>query len=86
MEIVCIAFQVYFYILLARVIFSFVQAFGGGRIPDALVPVYKVVHDLTEPLLAPFRRIIPPVGMFDISFLVAVILLQVVAGIICRSV
>lgn len=82
MEFVCIAFQVYFYVLLARIIFSWVSAFGG-RIPDALLPVYKVVNDLTEPVLAPFRRIIPPVGMFDVSFLVAVILLQTVARIIC---
>lgn len=70
------------YVLFARVIFSFVQAFGRP-IPDALRPVNKFLIDVTEPLLAPFRRIIPPVGMFDVSFLVAVLLLSTVRRIIC---
>ena len=84
MEFVCLAFRIYFYILLARVIFSFMEAFRV-QIPDALRPVIKLVYDVTEPLLAPFRKIIPPAGMFDLSFLVAVILLQVAAGIICSQ-
>jgi YggT family protein len=83
-EFVCYAFQIYFVIMLVRVIFSWVQAFGG-RVPDALEPVYRVVFQVTEPVLAPFRRMIPPVGMFDISFLVCIIVLQVVAGIICTA-
>lgn len=37
-----------------------------------------ILHRLTEPILAPLRRIIPRVGMFDFSPLVAVILLQVI--------
>ena len=84
MEFVCLAFQIYFYILLARVIFSFLEAFRV-QIPDALGPVIKIVYDVTEPFLAPFRKIIPPAGMFDVSFLVAVIVLQVAASIICSS-
>jgi len=83
-EFVCLAFQIYFYILLARVIFSFLEAFRV-QIPDALRPVIKIVYDVTEPFLAPFRKIIPPAGMFDVSFLIAVILLQVAASIICSS-
>ena len=84
MEFVCLAIQVYFYILLARVIFSFMEAFRV-QIPDVLRPVIKFVYDVTEPFLAPFRKIVPPAGMLDLSFLVAVILLQVAAGIICSS-
>jgi YggT family protein len=41
-----------------------------------LNPVRRVVFAVTEPVLAPFRRIIPPIGMIDISFLVAIIVLQ----------
>lgn len=82
MELICAALQIYFIILLVRVIFSWVQAFGG-RLPDAAEPVYRLVHQVTEPVLVPFRRIIPPVGMFDISFLVAIIVLQAIARAIC---
>ena len=37
-----------------------------------------ILHRLTEPILAPLRRIIPRVGPLDFSPLVAVILLQVI--------
>ena len=45
-----------------------------------LNPVRRVVFTLTEPVLAPFRRIIPPVGMFDLSFLVAFIVVEVIVS------
>jgi YggT family protein len=39
-----------------------------------------IVYRVTEPLLAPLRRIIPRAGMFDFTPLVAIILLQVIAS------
>jgi len=38
-----------------------------------------ILFRVTEPLLAPLRRIIPRVGMFDFTPLVAIILLQFIA-------
>ena len=43
-----------------------------------LNPVRRVVFALTEPVLRQFRRIIPPIGVIDISFLVAIIVIQLV--------
>jgi YggT family protein len=74
--IVCIALSVYWFLLLIRVILSWVQAFGG-RVPPALDPVARVVYDLTEPVIGFFRRYIPPVGMFDLSILVVFIVLGI---------
>ncbi len=37
-----------------------------------------ILYRVTEPILAPLRRIIPRVGMFDFTPLVAVILLQLI--------
>ncbi|MGH2786737.1 MAG: YggT family protein [Actinomycetota bacterium] len=76
LDVVCIALSVYTFILLIRVILSWVQAFGG-RIPPALDPVVRVVYDLTEPVLGLFRRYIPPVGMFDLSILVVFIVMAI---------
>ncbi len=39
-------------------------------------PVAGLVHDLNEPLMRPLRRVIPPIGMVDLSPLVALIGLQ----------
>ena len=74
--VVCIALSIYTFILLIRVILSWVQAFGG-RTPPALDPVVRVVYDLTEPVLGFFRRYIPPLGMFDLSVLVVFIVLAI---------
>ena len=38
-----------------------------------------ILNKVTEPLLAPLRRIIPRAGMFDFTPLVAIILLQFIA-------
>jgi YggT family protein len=38
-----------------------------------------ILYRVTEPLLAPLRRIIPKTGMFDFTPLVAIILLQLIA-------
>ena len=66
--------QLYVLILFARAILSW---FPYSH--DSLLnPVRRVVFILTEPVLAPFRRIIPPVGMFDLSFLVAFIVVELI--------
>jgi YggT family protein len=41
-------------------------------------PVVRVTSALTEPLLGPLRRVIPPVGGFDISPLVLLLSIQLV--------
>ena len=38
----------------------------------------NILYQVTEPLLAPLRRIIPRVGMLDLTPLVAIILLQLI--------
>jgi YggT family protein len=80
--IVCYALSLYTFILLIRVILSWVQMFGG-RVPPALDPAVRVIYDLTEPVLSVFRRYIPPVGMFDISVLVVFLVLGVIRTAIC---
>lgn len=41
-------------------------------------PLADILHSLTEPLLRPLRKFIPPVGMLDLSPLVAILLLNIV--------
>ena len=66
--------QLYVVILVVRAVLSWFPY----RSDSPLNPVRRVVFALTEPVLAPFRRIIPPVGMFDLSFLVAFIVVEVI--------
>ena len=63
--------QFYFYAVL---IYALMSWFGGA----SYSPVGLVLGRLVEPLLAPFRRLIPPIGGLDLSALFLMIALQAV--------
>jgi len=45
----------------------------------------EVLDQITEPILSPLRRIVPRIGMIDITPLVAIILLQFLAQAVSQS-
>ncbi len=47
-------------------------------------PIRSFLDSIVEPMLAPIRRVVPPFGMFDLSPLVLLILIQLVETIIIR--
>ena len=69
-EGVAIVFRVYMVIMLVYAILSWVPSLRG-RWTDYIAM-------LVEPVLVPVRRLIPPLGGLDLSFLVVLIVLQVV--------
>ena len=62
-----------------RVILSWFVMYSRGGFVASL---YQVLCQLTEPILAPLRRIVPMIGMFDITPIVAIILLQVIGSLL----
>lgn len=80
--ILCWLLGLYLLILLAHVIFSWVP-----RPPEPLQPVVAGVRALTEPVLAPLRRLIPPVRLggaaLDVSILIVFFALSILRGAIC---
>jgi len=82
-EIVCFALYAYTIILFVRIIASFITQFRAP--PPALGPLLKVLYDLTEPVLGRVRRLIPPLGMLDLSPLLVFLLLALLRGFLgCR--
>jgi len=61
-----------------RVILSWFQM-------DPRNPLISLLDQITEPILSPLRRVVPRLGMIDITPLVAIILLQVIARAIARG-
>jgi len=57
---------IYLVILACRAVFSWFPARPG----TVFAQINSILFQLTEPVLAPFRRIIPPAGMLDLSFMV----------------
>ena len=77
----CLVAQLYVLILIARAIMSWFPL----RSDSPFLPVARVLNAVTEPVLAPFRRVIPPAGMFDLSFLVVVLLFEfLIVPLLCR--
>ncbi|MCK7459342.1 YggT family protein [Idiomarina aminovorans] len=57
-----------FWVLIIRAILSwFSQGYN---------PIEAMLHQITDPLLAPVRKVIPPIGGLDLSVLVVIIALQ----------
>jgi YggT family protein len=73
-EVVCATLNVYLLILVARAILSFFPVRPG----TGMASMQHVLAQLTEPVIAPVRCIVPPAGMFDLSFLVVFITLEIV--------
>jgi len=69
-QLVDLAFSVFIFAILIQAILSWIT-------PGTYNPVTSVLFSLTEPVLRPVRRIVPPISGFDLSPLVAILGLQV---------
>ena len=78
-----LALQVYAYVLFARIILGWVTMFWTP--PSSITPVIRVIYELTEPVMAFFRRYIPPIGGFDLSPIVIFFIIQILISTIARS-
>ena len=65
----------------ALIIYILMSWFPGARESG----VGEFLGKITEPYLEPFRKIIPPIGMLDISPIVAIIALQLASNGSCMG-
>lgn len=72
-------FQALFFAILGRVLISWIDPMGNMR-------VTQVLREITEPILAPIRSVLPSFGMLDLSPLVAMLLLNLIQGLILRAI
>ena len=63
--------KIYFYALLATIILSWISP-GGSN------PAAYLLHQITEPVMAPIRSLLPPMGGLDFSPIVVFILINIV--------
>lgn len=72
-------FIVFTIVVLLRILLSFITIVPMRRSTQA---IYDFIIDSTEWYLRIFRRFIPPLGMFDLSPIVAFIVLAIVQGLV----
>jgi YggT family protein len=63
--------NIYFFALLAMIILSWVAP-GGNN------PAIYLLHQITEPVMAPLRKILPPMGGLDFSPILVFVLINVI--------
>jgi YggT family protein len=49
---------------------------------DPWHPARRFLNQLAEPLLRPFRGLLPPTGMFDFTIMIALIIVQVLGQVV----
>ena len=83
MQIVCLILRIYLIAVFARIILSWFPVNPGS----AMAQIFSFLYSITEPVLGPIRRAIPPIGMggmgLDLSPIIVILGVQVLSGILC---
>ncbi len=74
--------RILFFVLQFAIIVRALMSWFNPR-PDN--PIVVFVYEITEPVLAPLRRIIPRLGMIDITPIVAILLMSVIENILVSA-
>ncbi len=81
--LLCRLLQAYLIVMFARIILSWFPVEPGS----GLASVFGFLYSITEPVLAPIRRILPPIGMggmgLDLSPIVVFFGITILQGFIC---
>lgn len=64
-------------VLFIRVIFSWISPYPTN-------PVYRFTYQVTEPVLGPVRRVLPPMSGIDLSPLIVTLVVYFVIGLVAR--
>ncbi len=72
-------FTVFIIVIFVRILLSFLPAAPSSRWTRAL---WDFFHQSTEWFLRFFRRLIPPLGMFDLSPIVALLVLYILRNLV----
>ncbi len=76
---VSILFKIIYLIIIIVVLLSWIPIFDNTKEPLAtLTKIYNLI-------IAPFRAVIPPIGMLDISPLIAIIVIQILEKVIIQA-
>lgn len=68
LDVIMLALNLYWWVIIISAILSWLVAFNVINPQNEVVgTIGRVVHALTEPVLAPIRRVVPSFGGIDIS-------------------
>jgi len=74
--------NIYYYAIIASIIMSFVMLFSGSVNPH---PVLRLIWQLTEPIMAPVRKVVPTMGGLDFSPILIFFIIQLIQNALIRT-
>ncbi|MES0869541.1 YggT family protein [Pseudovibrio sp. SCP19] len=84
LDVVFVILNLYWWVVIANVIFSWLYAFNVVNSSNQFIAMIgQTLYNLTEPLLRPIRRFLPPMGGLDLSpiiLLLGIFLIQRIIG------
>ena len=85
LDVVMIALNLYWYVVIASALFSWLYAFGVVNPRNQVVSaIGNFLYQATEPALRPIRRFIPSLGAIDISPVILLLGILLIQQIIIR--
>lgn len=86
-DLILVVLQLYRYVVLATIILSWLISFNVINTRNqAVYQINQILNRLTEPLLRPIRRIIPPISGLDLSPVVLLLAIFFIERLIVRDV
>src|SRR4051794_40543147 len=83
LDIVIIVLDLYVWLLIASAILSWLIAFNVGNTRTQFVAaVAEFLYRITEPVLAPIRRVLPRMGGLDLSPIVLILIIMFIQRVI----
>ena len=83
-SIICRVIQVYSLVLIARILLEWIQVSPDHPVARAR----RILRAVTDPVLIPVRRMIPPIRAggigLDLSPIVVLVALSIIGGVLCR--
>ncbi len=74
--------NIYYYAIIAAIVMSFIMMFSGTVNPH---PVLRLIWQLTDPVMAPVRKVLPTMGGMDFSPIIIFIAIQILSGILRQT-
>jgi YggT family protein len=82
-QLLCTVLQIYVIVVFARIIMSWFPISPGS----AMAPIFSFLYAVTEPVLGPIRRMLPPLNLggmgLDLSPIIVLVLITVLQRAIC---
>jgi len=87
--ILSLLLSLYWLILLGRIVMDLILSLTGDRGLSGLAILYGILYDLTEPVLRPIRRLLPPLRVgavaLDLSPLIVFVLIALLRQVVSTS-